>query len=159
MWIDLQRSDSSFAETSPFQLRNEAIISATPEQVFDAITMTMEEWFADIRGVEWTSPPPHAAGATRIVRLKALSVKERFVNWEPGKRFTYAMDAISVPIVKQLMGDVHLSPSGGGTRVEWVLHYRPSLLMRAVHPIARAIFGKMFRDSLTNLQRWITSKK
>jgi len=93
---------------------------------------------------------------TRIVRLKALSVKERFVNWEPGRRITYAMDAISVPLVKQLMGDVHLSPSGTGTRVDWTLHYRPSLLMRAVHPLARAVFSRMFRDSLRNLERWIS---
>lgn len=155
MWIDLKRSDSMFADTSPFQLRNEATISATPGQVFDAITQSMEEWFADIRGIEWTSSAPHGAGSTRIVRLKALSVKERFVNWVPGKRITYAMDSISIPLVKQLMGDVHLTPDGAGTRVEWVLHYQPSLLMRAVHPLARALFSKMFRDSLRNLEQWI----
>ena len=40
------------------------------------------------------------------------------------------------------------------SRLTWRVHYRPTLLMRAVHPIGRAVFGSMFKASAQGLARY-----
>jgi hypothetical protein len=39
--------------------------------------------------------------------------------------------------------------------MRWVARYRPKLVMRLVHPVARMMFAEMFRASCEGLARWI----
>jgi len=156
MWFQTKASELSYADSSPYRIANVVEIGATPERVFDlfATGEGQAEWFQDFVGCEWTSPEPHGVGATREIKLKALKVRERFLAWERGKRLTFSIDAISVPLVGQMMEDLQFKGEGRSTRLVWHVHYTPALLMKPVHGAARAVFSRMFRKSAEGLKRF-----
>ena len=158
MWFYVEPSDVSFLSRGPFEFNNEAVIAAPPERVFEifATGERQTEWFKDFVGYRWTSDEPHGVGSRREVELKMLRVKERFFIWEPGKRMSFSIDAITLPLVAQMAEDLQFEPSGkGSTWVRWRAVYEPTPMMRLFHPVARTIFGKMFRASLDGLAKYV----
>lgn len=157
MWFPLEHQDLRFVDRAPNKLEFTAVVPAPPARVFEILSTAerQREWFQDFVADRWTSPPPHGVGSTREIELKMLSVKERFLAWEEGKRLAFAVDAITIPLVKAMLEDMQLEPSGeGSTRLAWRVYYRPSLAMRLVHPVGRAIFGRMFKASVDGLARY-----
>jgi uncharacterized protein YndB with AHSA1/START domain len=161
MWFQVKPTDLSYTLSSPFQFRNEAVIEAPPERVFEILSNGEEQgrWFKDFVACRWSSAPPHGVGSTREIELKALTVKERFVAWDPGKRMSFCIYACTLPLITEMLEDLQLEPAGEGrTLFRWNVHYTPTLGMRLVHPIVRKIFGDMFRASIDGLKRVATQK-
>ena len=157
MWFDLEAVQLNFTDSSPFQFENVAILDAPPERVFDiwATGEAQAEWFKDFKECRWSNAE-RGVGAEREIELKILTVKERFLVWDRGKRLSFHIHAITVPIVTAMLEDLTFEPSGDrGTRFAWRVHYRPATVMRLVHPIARPIFGGMFKASIDGLARYI----
>jgi len=158
MWFETDRCDLSYAVDAPCRFESSAVVPASPERVFAVLAdpATWPQWFADFQATWWTSPPPHGVGATREVRMRMLGARERFLAWEPGRRFSFAVDALTLPIVKRFVEDVRLEPAGAGrTRVTWTACYTPTAAMRLVHPLARPIFARMFARALAGLGRYL----
>jgi uncharacterized protein YndB with AHSA1/START domain len=161
MWFQVSPAEISYTQSSPFQIQNETVIHAPPDRVFEILTdgTKQHEWFKDFVACRWTSAPPYGVGSTREIELKTLTVKERFLAWDPGKRLSFCIYAITQPLVSEMVEDLQLEPaSNGSTRLRWTAHYTPTLLMRAVHPIARMKFGAMFKASLEELRRYAERK-
>jgi hypothetical protein len=157
MWFDVEAVPLAFTESSPYHIENIVRIEASPARVFEiwATGERQRDWFQDFVDNRWTSPAPHGVGAEREVELALLTVKERFLAWEPGKRMTFHIYGITLPLVTAMVEDLRLEPDGeGATRMTWRVHYRPSLLMRLVHPVGRAVFGRLFRRSAAGLARY-----
>jgi uncharacterized protein YndB with AHSA1/START domain len=161
MWFDVEAQDLSFTERSPFHIENEAIINAPAARVFEVMALgeNQREWFQDFVEFRWTSPPPHhVAGSEREVELKMLTVKERFLVWEPGKRLTFTIYGITLPFVTAMVEDLHFQAlNENQTRFVWRVHYRPRAVVRVFHPILRAVFGKLFAASTHGLARYVTT--
>lgn len=157
MWFDVEPCDLGFVEQSRHSLDYEVLLPATPERAFDALSGDeMRLWFEDFVACRWTSPPPHGVGSTREIELKIVTVKERFLVWEPGKRLTFTIYASTLPITRQMVEDMQLEPAGDrATRLRWRVHYTPSKIARPIHPIARFAFGRMFQRSVDNLSRYL----
>jgi uncharacterized protein YndB with AHSA1/START domain len=158
MWFALERCAETYCDTSPFHIELEGRIGAPPERVFDVFAGNEDvtEWYPDVVASRFLTPPPHPAGSVREVSLTFVSVKERFLVWDRGRRVTFAVDAMSLPLVRAMVEDMRFEPiAGGSTRVVWTIHYRPSLAMRLVHPVARAVFGRMFRKGLEGLAAYL----
>jgi uncharacterized protein YndB with AHSA1/START domain len=156
MWFDLRRMSLEDAARAPFGFDNRADIAAPPERVFALFAdgNGMGRWLQDFVACRWTSPEPHGVGSEREVELALFTVKERFLAWDPGKRIAFSIDAITLPLLAAAVEDLQLAPSAsGGTQVRWRVHYAPSLAMRLVHPLARVVFGRLFRNSLAALKR------
>ena len=67
---------------------------------------------------------------------------------------TFRIEACSLPLVKAMMEDFRIHKVGKSrSRIDYTIHYTPSLIVRAVHPLARAVFGKMFRDVVRGVTR------
>ena len=133
------------------------MIPASAARTFEILSTGegQREWFQDFVAVRWTSSPPHGVGATREIELKMMSVKERFLVWEPGRRLTFAIDAITVPLVQGMVEDMQLEPlSDCSTRLRWHVYYNPSWIMRAAHPVGRNVFARMFRVSIDGLAKY-----
>ncbi len=157
MWFKLENQGLEYTKNAPFSFKNEIIINATPNKVFDVLAGdTWKHWFKDFVGVKWTSQGPYGIGSTRIVDLKPLSVKEKFLAWEYGKRYSFLIYEITLPLVKSMLEDMQLEETEDGkTLFRWNVYYTPSLIMLIIHPIARAIFGGMFKQSLNNLANYV----
>lgn len=146
MWFHLLPTDDSFLEHSPHQLLNEVTIEAPAERVFAlAAGERFHDWLAELVACEWTSAPPHGVGSTRIVALDTLAVKERFVRWVPGREIAFVIEACTLPLLRRMVEHLAIEPLGEARcRLRYTVHYDPALVMRAVHPVAKVIFGKMF---------------
>ncbi len=158
MWFAVEAQGLGFTRSSPYVLENEAFIDAPPERVFEtfATAENQRTWFQDFVACRWTSSAPHGVGAEREIELELLTVKERFLAWEPGKRLTFTIHAMSLPVVDAMVEDMLFEPHGEGkTRFTWRVHYTPKLFMRPFHPILRVVFGKMFKASTKGVARYI----
>jgi uncharacterized protein YndB with AHSA1/START domain len=159
MWFEMQSVGLEFLDASPFRIDNEAVANAPARRVFEVMATGEKQpaWFPDFVATRWTTPAPYGVGSERDVEMKTLTVRERFLIWDPGKRLTFSMFGITVPLVSAMAEDIRFEPLGEDkTRIVWTVHYRPRLLMRAVHPIARSIFGKMFAGAAQGLARYAT---
>lgn len=159
MWFNMKPSDPSFVDSSPHRIAVVETIDAPPERVFDifATGAGQAEWMRDFKACRWTSGEPHGVGTTREIELKVITVKERFLIWERGRRLAFSVEASTVPLVSQMMEDMRFEPEYGGTstRLVWHIHYVPTRVATPIHPIARAIFGHMFASSAKNLAEWV----
>lgn len=161
MWFDVDPVLLHFTEISPHRIENTTNIEASAARVFEILSTAegQAEWFQDFVACRWTTPEPHGEGAEREIELKLLTVKERFIAWEPGKRLTFHVYGITLPLVEAMVEDMVIEETGDRScRLTWTVHYRPTLLMRLIHPAGRAIFGKMFRTSLDGLARYAKSR-
>ena len=84
-----------------------------------------------------------------------LTVKERFLVWDRGKRATFAIYGSTLPLTSAMVEDFRVDDSSEGkTHFTWTVHYRPAWIMRPIHPIARMIFSDMFSKSTKGLAAW-----
>jgi hypothetical protein len=147
--------DLEFLANPPEAMEFAATIDASAVQVFDILADPgkLGLWLKDFKGANWLTEAPHGVGSEREVRLKLITVRERFLAWDPGKRFAFVMDATSLPIVEAMGEDMRLEPRGDNRcEVRWRVCYAPTLVGKVVRPVARAVFGKLFRDSLASLK-------
>ncbi len=157
MWFDVAAVTLQFTESSPFRFENVVLIDATPARVFEIIAKgeAQKVWFQDYVDTRWTTASTASVGAEREVELKTVTVRERFLAWEPGRRIAFTIYGITLPVVKEMLEDMVLEPVGDhATRLTWRAHYTPTLIMRLVHPIGRMIFGEIFRASAEGLARY-----
>lgn len=153
----LRDVDLSFLEHPPEAMQFGDTIDASADEVFDIVadSAQLAAWLQDFVSVETFTEPPHGVGMKRRVKLKTLSVDERFVVWERGKRLSFVMEAISLPIVRAMGEDLRFEAlSEKQCRVRWRVGYEPSNLMVPVHPLAKKIFGSLFQRSLTALKAY-----
>lgn len=162
MQFALEVQDLSFTRTAPFKFENEAVLDAPPERVFEVLATgeNQRTWFKDFVGIRWTTPAPHGVGSDRDVELKVVTVAEHFLAWEPGKRLTFTIKSMTLPLVEAMVEDMVLEPiSGDRTRFIWRAHYRPRSFMRPFHPILRVVFGQLFQESTRGLVDYIAAHK
>lgn len=150
----LSQIDLDYCQTAPYQILNEVDLPISPEATWDLLASTAwPEWFVDFVSVTWLSEPPYGVGSQRKAVLKTATAVERFVAWDRGHRLAFGLDAVSLPLVKAMMEDMRLSPGpDGGTHLSYYVFYTPNLLMKLLHPLIRAFYQRMFRQSIRNLQ-------
>ena len=55
-----------------------------------------------------------------------------------------------------MVEDYVIEPLGpSSSRLHWVAAYEPTLLMKALHPLMRAIFGSQFRRTVVQLAKYL----
>lgn len=161
MWFHLQATDLAFIASAPFRFDTISILPAAPERVFRAFSEPRElAWFiAGFRKSEWQTAEPHGVGAVRQLDLQGVSFRETFIAWEPGRRFCFAIDALTLPAMRRMIEDIQIEPwSGGRSRLLWSVYYEPSVLTRAVHALVRFGVELGYRRSVENLDRHLLAQ-
>lgn len=155
MWFRIQHVTLAFLEQAPYHFYNETLADANAEDIFAILVDThWAEWFEDFLAVQWLTPAPHGEASAREVTLKTLGARERFIAWEAGRRFCFAIDELTLPLVIAMVEDIQLEPVGPAqTMIKWKVYYRPNPLMRLIHPLARRIFGNMFTRAVLRLKQ------
>ena len=153
MWFKLKPYELNGGEKAPEHFYNEVKLPASPEKIFKILAGNdWDNWFKDFVSVSWDTPDNHGVGSKRQVKLKTLSARETMLAWEPGKRFSFTLTEVTLPLVHAMMEDMQLEETAdGGTLLKWYVHYDPNLFTKIFHPVVRGIFGNMFRKSMKNL--------
>lgn len=159
MWFQYIPRDVDWQ--APNVLRNEAELDATPDEVF-AIWADIDQWpkwFSDIRKGTWSTPAPYGPGSEREVVLQTLSVRERFLAWDPGQRYAFTMTACTLPIAHSIVEDYRLEPlPGGRSRFVWEVRFDLRWYMKPMKPVILAVFGSMFRNATASLQAYVAAR-
>lgn len=158
MWFKNQDVGLDYVASAPFRFVTVRELAASPEEVFAILADgdSWPRWFPDFRRVEWTTPEPRGVGSVRHVTLKALQAKERFLAWEPGRRWSFVLYESTLPVLGAMVEDYAMEPlANGHTRLTINACYTLRWFARPIHPILRAVFGKLFAKAGDGLQEYI----
>lgn len=149
-------------DVAPFRVEQRAILPGSPERVFAELAepAAWVAWFPLMREARWTSEVTAAPGATRQVRLRLLGrFDERFLAWEPGRRFAFTMTGSTSPLARRMAEDWRLAPAGADTELTWIIGGHPSTLGRAASSVVRLTTRRMFRGGVANLERRLAARR
>ena len=158
MWFELQSKNLAYTVNAPHRFDIVAVLDASPERVFDAFANPgdLARFIFAFRRCEWQSPAPHGVGATRQLDLWGLSFREHFLAWEPGRRFCFSIDAMTLPLMRAMVEDIQIEPVGDGkARLIWTVHYTPRLVTQLMHPFARMSLELGYQRSVDQLARFL----
>jgi Polyketide cyclase / dehydrase and lipid transport len=158
--MDCRREEIGFLERAPYRFENEGLMPVSAERLFEVLADApgWPHWFVDMLEAHWTCSPPFGVGSTRTVRLKPMSVDETILVWEPGKRFSFRLDRVGLPLVKAMVEDYQIEALGPAScKLRAVQAYEPSLLTTALHPVVRAVLGSQFRRTVQQLAKYLAA--
>lgn len=104
-------------------------VGAPPEVVFDVLTDHRR--YAEITPMRRSvlerdgEPAPNGVGAIRALHSVGPPLREEVIAYEPPSRFSYKI--LSGVPVRDHVGTVELTPSGGGTKVVYAIHTTPTV--------------------------------
>lgn len=154
--VDLARLDSV-----AYRIENNVIVNASPERVFEVFEdgNSWPEWVDAIDNVEWTSPKPFGVGTTRTVTLKGVKAYEKFIAWDPGKRFTFYFSETSLPFMRSFCEDYQLEPlDTGKTLITHVVAFEPHFMLKVLGRVLKRIMGNMFKEALMSLRTFVEGR-
>jgi hypothetical protein len=138
-------------DAAPFRFTATARVDADPLAVFAELA-DPSQWFPLGKRTTWYTAATSGVGAIRDFDLHLLgSVREQMIAWEPGERLAYTVIGASSPLVSPLAERWTLAREGIGTRVEWTIAARFSVLVRPLAPALRGLLRPMFLASMRRL--------
>jgi ribosome-associated toxin RatA of RatAB toxin-antitoxin module len=162
MWFKVKRSGLDIAESAGFSILQERVLDVGADELFELLADVepWPKWFPGFLEARWLTDPPHGVGSVREARLQTIAVHERFIAWEPGRRWAFTLEAATVPVLKRMVEDYQLEAlSDSLCRLTWNVYYTPRLALRPLHPLARPLVGRMFAHALDGLDRYVRNRR
>lgn len=130
-------------------------ISRPPQEVFDYLANfeTTAEWDPGIVEATKTSSGPVGVGSTFDLisdfRGRKIPVAYQMTEYEPPTRF------VIVGRNKQFTGidEIHFSPDGDGTRVDYTADFRMQGIARLFAPFMGGIFEKLSEEAMEGMKK------
>jgi uncharacterized protein YndB with AHSA1/START domain len=137
----------AWVPTAPVVLTNTVAINATPEKVFDRLTDlgSWSEWCVGMRKVR-IDGPASGVGALRTVWVGTTRVQERFLEWVPGERLTFAIIGSNMPGLASMVEDWALTvdPADPTKSVLTVtIGIAPSGILKRFPKLVKSIMAKL----------------
>ncbi|HET9154754.1 MAG TPA: SRPBCC family protein [Solirubrobacterales bacterium] len=130
-------------------------VAAPPEIVFDVLTDHRRyPEITSLRKAELEregEPAPNGLGAIRVLTVAGPPMREEVIAYEPPHRFSYTI--LSGLPVRNHVGTVELSPSGGGTRIVYAIHTTPTVpvggfaVILALKQAIKSLLGGVAKES------------
>jgi uncharacterized protein YndB with AHSA1/START domain len=156
--MELRAEDTGFASSARKVFAFDAAVDASRERVFAAIVadpQTWKAWFPGITGGGYVSAGEHGVGATRILGLAGTRVQETILVHDPPRRWSYRVDAATLPIARAIVETWVLDELAGGTRVRWTFAIDPTPWFYLL-PLPKAAIGAVWRRGMRNLGARLT---
>ena len=158
MWFDTERSTLDWTSDAPESFHNEAILEATPDEVFALLadTDSWARWFPEFEGAYWLTDGEPGVGARRVAELDIMDVREEFLAWEPGERFAFTVTGMTLPLATRLVEDYRMAPHGDGQcEFTWDVYFEPRWFLRPFGFLLRHQFGTMFEEATASLVDYV----
>jgi uncharacterized protein YndB with AHSA1/START domain len=139
----VNEQDLAWVPTAPVVLTDTFSLGATPQQVFDVLAdlRGWSNWYGGMKKVR-IDGADSGVGATRTVWVGSTRVAERFIEWRPGERVTFAIIGSNTPGLGSMVEDwaVAADPTDASRSVlTATVGIAPSGLLRPFPGLVRAI--------------------
>jgi hypothetical protein len=137
----------AWVPTAPVVLTNVVEVNATPAQLFDRLSDlgSWTEWCVGMRKIRLDGPAT-GVGALRTVWVGSTRVQERFLEWVPGERLTFALIGSNMPGLASMVEDWALAPDPEDPtrcRMTVTIGIAPSGILKPFPKLVRAIMSKL----------------
>ncbi|WP_330230970.1 SRPBCC family protein [Nocardia sp. NBC_00508] len=134
--------------TMRHHLRTERTVRSSADRAFGILATGegQREWAEGYRSTTWYGTTPHGTATVRDIHLRWITVRERFLVWEPGRRFCFSADAMSIPLAHRLIEDITFESIDEHSCVlRWQVHLDTAALLRPVQErLVSTTFAPMF---------------
>lgn len=145
----LQSADREFLEWAPLRIVHILDIDLSSDALWRSLTAddALVPWAPGITRADWTSTRPLGVGSRRIVEAAGgvAALSERFFRWEEGARFSFYVEAASLPGFRKFAEDVVLEPILGGCRLTWTFAVEAQPWLAPVLTRSRPILERVTR--------------
>ena len=153
-WYPLESSDASVLGSAPHVYRYRMQYAATPERVWESLASdaSLASWGTSVKQVNWLSPRPFGVDTIREVVLAggAPRVRERFIRWDEGRGYSFAVYEASVPVFRHFVEDYVIETDGDNSVFTWTVAIEPkgafALPFKVLSPVLKAAFGRTASD-------------
>jgi uncharacterized protein YndB with AHSA1/START domain len=149
MSFRLEERSPGWSEQAPIQIRNELVLPASPERVFEVLADSPRwtTWFKGMRRVRIDGPAT-GVGALRTVWVGPTRVQEHFIVWEPGHRITFHVVKSSSPGLRVMVEDYQISPDANGSKLTITVGVEAKGPFRLVPGLVRFVVGRLAGGAL-----------
>jgi uncharacterized protein YndB with AHSA1/START domain len=157
---ELAPVDLAWIADAPLIVRVTATFAASPARVFDAFADAAgwTRWFPLMHRARWIGEATGGVGAEREVALRVFGgFRERFLAWDPGRRFSFTMIATSSPLIARMGEDYVLAPDRAGARLDWTMGAAPRGPGKALAPGLKLIMHRIVARAGHNLDRQLSA--
>jgi hypothetical protein len=137
----------AWVPTASVVLRNVVKVNATPAAVFERLSDigSWAEWCVGMRRVR-VDGPAVGVGAVRTVWVGPTRAQERFLEWVPGERLTFALIGSSAPGLRSMVEDWAVAPDpgvAGGCVMTVTIGIEASGLLRRAPKLVHGVMSRM----------------
>lgn len=160
MWFNNIPSDLSFSASAKNCLTIQISSLASSGRLYEILITgeNQSDWAKGYQKTIWYNTPADNFGSIRDIHLAWIKVRERLLVLDMGKRFAFSSDALSVPIVSQMVEDILFTPQGNGTLITWHVYYNLRSYLRPFQSFLKnRIFQNMFYDFARGLSDYAES--
>ncbi|HEX8743981.1 MAG TPA: FAD-binding protein [Thermoleophilaceae bacterium] len=161
LFFRLRPSGPDFAERAPHLIDIEVELAAAADAIFDAIVNLegARDWLPDFVRARWVAGPNERGEQVVEETFRFMTQRVRTFRAERGSRWMASIDACTLPLGRELMEDLELTPlPRGGTRVRWRYYYDPYPALRPVRKLLHKEFDHMLRLSLEQLDEHLPAQ-
>jgi hypothetical protein len=162
MWFHLRKVNLDFLDIAERKYVVEERVCAARRELWTAIVdpTTWSHWWPGVVSASYRgAAPSYGVGTLREARVGRQRYEEIVVAWDEGRRWAYCIERATLPIATAQLECTELEDSDGGTRVRWILAQNPRLLMRLSAPLFPRIMRAMFRQAMSNLERYVGGRR
>jgi hypothetical protein len=150
-WHRLDPVDESFFDAAPHRYVFPIDAPVPPERMWASLTSdeSVAAWGRSVQSVRWLSPRPFGVGTTRevVLPLRSISVHERFVVWDEGRRYAFEVYEANRKVFRRFAENYVIEPRDGGSRLTWTVAMEPLPRLRRLvdlaRPLNRLMFGRL----------------
>jgi len=153
-WYPLEPSDAGVLASAPHVYRYRMQYAAPPERVWESLASdaSLSAWGSSLKQLNWLSPRPFGIGTTREVVLAggAPRLRERFIRWDEGRGYSFAVYEASVPVFRHFVEDYVVEADGDNTLFTWTIAIEPkrafAVPFKLLSPVLKVAFGRAASD-------------
>ncbi|MGH3647331.1 MAG: SRPBCC family protein [Micromonosporaceae bacterium] len=155
-WSDLEPFDEDFFDSAPYRSSYRVELPVPPERVWAELTGDQPlAWCRLLDNGRYTSERPYGVGTTRTMRVGKglLSLRERYLRWDEGRRHSFYVTQATLPLFRRFGEDYLLDPTPEGCRLTWTFAHEPGPLQAAAGPLGRKLNGVLERSLIRDTRR------
>lgn len=107
---------------------------------------------------EWHGPHGQLERAVMDETFVFMTIRLRTVVYDPDRRLLISVDRCSLPLARQMLQCVEMTPVSGGCRLRWRIAVRFRRDTGFASPLVTPLFQKLFDGTLDRLQAYFVSE-